>query len=959
MQRFSKAVLALAVAGTSALSANSFAGWSNETLGGTNTRVYTPSTASSIGSQRGLMVVLHGCGQANSVYQNANLEDAAENWGMVIALPQGNNLGGATGDCWQYWSNSGQAYSRTTGDYKVVMDLTKEIRDDASYNVDPDQVYVAGLSSGAAFANTIACLAPDLYAGMGIAAGPSIGTTDGGALYSFESADVAGRCVGYAGSYGSFLDTQIASFVHGDADYTVKQEYLDQNVDGFADIYGVSVTSAATNITVDGKSITETIYGNGRIVRHKMAGVGHEWPGGAGASGSYITANSANYGNMLAEYFVNNNLRAEGGTGGGDTGGGDTGGGDTGGGDTGGGDTGGSSACESHTGTGDQLAALGLARIDYNVLAYSSGDNVYLGINTATATVYEGPDGLGHMTDLGNCGGSDGGDTGGGDTGGGGSVDVGTYTDYRMNAKSYSGSKARDYSVYVPASYNPANPVPMIMALHGCAMDNQGVADAYNFDRIADENNVIIVFPFITTYDGQRSENCWGYWFDNEIHEGAGEVEDLRSLAMEVESNYSIDANRRYLTGLSSGGAMTVIGAIAHNEYWAAAAAARALPYGDGSTSVTSDLFLNDASYFANKITAELDDSRKIPMLVISSTNDTVVMHQAAELIRDSYIQAFGIDGQADGAAVDCTEDGISCIEESYNDANGNEVLRTHFIDGDTVGPREGSLGVGHYWSGEDYNYDAWAWNKGPSDTDAVWDFFKDKTFDGSAVVLDADGDGVEDSVDNCPNDANADQADSNGNGTGDVCDTSGIIDTDNDGVEDSADNCPNTANADQLDSDSNGVGDACEAGAADADSDGVADSADNCPNDANADQLDNDNDGLGNVCDATPNGPDADSDGVTDAADNCPNTANADQLDNDNDGLGNACDATPDGEPTFACTEINDSNYDHVQAGRATTDGIYAYAVGSGTQMGMNNLFYTSTLAETAEGHYELGNCP
>ncbi|MBI4884350.1 MAG: LamG domain-containing protein [Actinobacteria bacterium] len=71
----------------------------------------------------------------------------------------------------------------------------------------------------------------------------------------------------------------------------------------------------------------------------------------------------------------------------------------------------------------------------------------------------------------------------------------------------------------------------------------------------------------------------------------------------------------------------------------------------------------------------------------------------------------------------------------------------------------------------------------------------------------DTDGDGVIDDDDNCPNDANADQANNDADGAGNVCDP----DDDNDGVEDDDDNCPTTANADQADFDLDGIGDACD----------------------------------------------------------------------------------------------------------------------------------------------------
>ncbi len=118
-------------------------------------------------------------------------------------------------------------------------------------------------------------------------------------------------------------------------------------------------------------------------------------------------------------------------------------------------------------------------------------------------------------------------------------------------------------------------------------------------------------------------------------------------------------------------------------------------------------------------------------------------------------------------------------------------------------------------------------------------------TQDDAPEVLDTDGDGIEDSVDNCPLVANEDQVDSDGDGVGDACES----DFDGDGIIDSLDNCPETENPDQEDADNDGIGDACEA---DTDGDGVIDDIDNCPEVANPDQKDSDEDGLGDACDET-----------------------------------------------------------------------------------------------------------
>ncbi len=283
----------------------------NVSIGGFSAvNIYTPTSYSPVGpaNKKSLMLVLHGCAQSYTVYETAKLEAAADAYGMVIAVPDAVNKAGFS--CWAYWTGT---KSRTSGDYKRLIDLANAMSGDAARQIDPDQVYIAGLSSGASFANTTACLAPDVFAGMGVSAGPSIGTSSNGAIGPCETADVAARCNSYAGAaYRQHFATQIASIAQGDADTTVNQCYNTQNSEGMAALYGVSVIPGSNTVSEGpGRTAQETLWENGRVSKLWFNGVGHAWSGGEGASGAYISNASINYASYLADYFARNNARID------------------------------------------------------------------------------------------------------------------------------------------------------------------------------------------------------------------------------------------------------------------------------------------------------------------------------------------------------------------------------------------------------------------------------------------------------------------------------------------------------------------------------------------------------------------------------------------------------------------------------------------------------------------------
>jgi poly(3-hydroxybutyrate) depolymerase len=143
----------------------------------------------------------------------------ADQYGAVILAP--NATGNVSGShCWDY---SRTSHSRTTGHEGVLLDLINRFVSNSQYAIDPKQVYVAGLSSGGGETMVLGCLAPDIFAGVGINAGPPPGTTTlqiGSVPSGYTATTAANNCKALAGSNAAF-STQIAGVIWGTSDYTV------------------------------------------------------------------------------------------------------------------------------------------------------------------------------------------------------------------------------------------------------------------------------------------------------------------------------------------------------------------------------------------------------------------------------------------------------------------------------------------------------------------------------------------------------------------------------------------------------------------------------------------------------------------------------------------------------------------------------------------------------------------
>ena len=116
------------------------------------------------------------------------------------------------------------------------------------------------------------------------------------------------------------------------------------------------------------------------------------------------------------------------------------------------------------------------------------------------------------------------------------------------------GGLTRQYSVYIPAAYNAANAVPLVLNLHGYSSVNWQQELYSGFNAIADTANFILVYPNGTD-DGTGNL----YWNVGFFPSGIDDTGFLLALIDTILAQYNINQQRIYSTGMSNGGFMSYL----------------------------------------------------------------------------------------------------------------------------------------------------------------------------------------------------------------------------------------------------------------------------------------------------------------------------------------------------------------------------------------------------------------
>jgi polyhydroxybutyrate depolymerase len=117
------------------------------------------------------------------------------------------------------------------------------------------------------------------------------------------------------------------------------------------------------------------------------------------------------------------------------------------------------------------------------------------------------------------------------------------------------GEQKRTYLVHVPKKYDPKKPTPVVLALHGAAMDGSMMVWFSGLNKKSDEAGFIVVYPSGTGVGPFRTWNAGG--FQGKMAEGkADDVAFIGKLLDDLATVVTVDEKRVYACGMSNGGMM-------------------------------------------------------------------------------------------------------------------------------------------------------------------------------------------------------------------------------------------------------------------------------------------------------------------------------------------------------------------------------------------------------------------
>jgi poly(hydroxyalkanoate) depolymerase family esterase len=270
----------------------------------------------------------------------------------------------------------------------------------------------------------------------------------------------------------------------------------------------------------------------------------------------------------------------------------------------------------------------------------------------------------------------------------------------------------RSYQGYVPSTYKAGTAVPLVVVLHGCTESADAIRSLTQFDKMAEANKFIVVYP-----EQPQSANylhCWNWFLPTDMQRGSGEPSIIAGITQWVQQHYTVDPKRTFVTGFSAGGAMTAIMGATYPDLYAAIGVGSGLQYGG--------TYIDPVKAGEQAFRAMGVQARVVPTLIFHGGKDTTVpVVNADQLIRQWQTTADWADDGSNNNSIPVAPvttrngqvpNGRSYTVRDYVDGHGKELAQ-YWLVTDMI----------HAWSGG-CTCAQYSDPQGPDESRAMYDFF-------------------------------------------------------------------------------------------------------------------------------------------------------------------------------------------------------------------------------------------
>lgn len=274
-----------------------------------------------------MVVMLHGCTQDPATFAAATaMNDTADRHGFVVIYP-GQPRGRNPQGCWNWFVPEHQ--QRGTGEPALIARSARAfVIGDSGHAVDPQRIFIAGLSSGGAMALILAVCYPDLFAAVAVHSGLPYRAADNlaAAYGAMGGAGHAGPADGRAvhAAMGRHARPLPSLVIHGTADRTVAPRNSPRILAQLMQANHLArpktcahdpakPTSSHRSRVAGGLSYTHNRWldADGSLMHESIdvEHLGHAWSGGVDG-GSYTDPRGPSASEMIWAFFANS-IRAD------------------------------------------------------------------------------------------------------------------------------------------------------------------------------------------------------------------------------------------------------------------------------------------------------------------------------------------------------------------------------------------------------------------------------------------------------------------------------------------------------------------------------------------------------------------------------------------------------------------------------------------------------------------------